>query len=364
MNFFETFISFEAVELVNDCMKSRRLSAGKKAAEFEQLLHTVFGLENVVTVNSGTSALHLALVLAGVQTGDEVILPAQTFIATGEAVLYVGAKPVFCDIDPRDGCISIDSVKTKITGKTKAIMCVDWAGYPCDLEELMAIGKIYGIPIIEDAAHSIGATYKHRQVGCIADYTCFSFQAIKHLTTGDGGAICCKNLKDVLKARNLRWFDIDRDHSNADILGERVYDAQHVGYKYHMNDFSACMGLGNLPYIKNNLLKVREIAACYDKAFGEIEKIQLMDYKSDRTSSYWLYPMLVKDRERFIAKLKDKGIPASVVHLGIDKYSIFGGKKTLRGQREFDANQIHIPINYNLTFNEVELIIDTVRGGW
>jgi len=363
MNFFETFISNEAIEMVNECMKCGRISAGKMAEKFEDNLVESLGISNPVTVNSGTSALHLALILAGVNPGDEVILPAQTFIATGLAILYAGATPVFCDINPHDGCIDVNDVRKKITKKTKSIMCVDWAGYPCDLNTLMHFGDKYGIKIIEDAAHSIGATYNNRPVGSIADYTCFSFQAIKHLTTGDGGAVCCLNPKDVITAKKLRWFDICREHSNTDILGERIYDAKEIGFKYHMNDLSACMGIGNLPYLNRNLQIVRETAKNYNNAFKNLSHIKLMDYKDDRLSSYWLYPVQVSDRERFMTHLKSKGIVTSVVHLGIDKNSIFGGKQeNLLGQRFFDANQVHIPINYNLTNCDISNIIDTIQN--
>ena len=365
MNFFETFVSKEAIKLVNDCMETERLSAGKMADQFERDLITTLGVSNPVTVNSGTSALHLALVLAGVKPGDEVLLPAQTFLATGTAILYAGAIPVFCDINPDDGCISVDDVRKKITKKTKAIMCVDWAGYPCDLSALMYFSYVYGIKVIEDAAHSIGAIYRDKPVGSWADFTCFSFQAIKHLTTGDGGAVCCLDPDDVVKARNLRWFDIDREHSNADILGEMVYDATHLGFKYHMNDFAASMGIGNLPHLKENLTRTRAIAGWYNEQLKDVQDIQLMKYDADRTSSYWLYPIRVQNRERFIALLKANGIPTSVVHLGIDKNSIFGGKQeSLIGQRFFDKYQVHLPINYKLTFEDIHNIVTTIKKGW
>jgi perosamine synthetase len=246
-----------------------------------------------------------------------------------------------------------------------AIVAVHWAGYPCDMDGLLELGQKHNIKIIEDAAHALNATYKGSPIGSISDFTCFSFQAIKHLTTGDGGAICCKNPKDATVAKNLRWFDIDRNNSQADILGERVYDATHTGYKYHMNDFAACMGIGNLRRVRDNITKVREIAARYNDELKDVAGVTLMDYKPDRQSSYWLYPMIVENRVRFIQKLKEAGIPTSVVHVGIDKNSIFGIKReSLVNQRFFDQNQIHIPINFKLTSEEVSHIIATIKGGW
>src|SRR5262249_43887055 len=158
---------------------------------FEQELATTLGLIRPVAVNSGTSALHLALEVAGVGSGDEVILPAQTFVASGLSILMCDAAPVFADIQPFTGNIDPGSVRAKITARTKAIMPVHWGGYPCDMDEINAIARGHDLAVIEDAAHALGAIYKGRPVGALSRFTAFSFQAIKHLTTGDGGALCC-----------------------------------------------------------------------------------------------------------------------------------------------------------------------------
>ncbi|MEM3101651.1 MAG: DegT/DnrJ/EryC1/StrS family aminotransferase, partial [Candidatus Nitrosotenuis sp.] len=263
MEFFNTHISEKSIRLVNEVLRSGFISAGRMADEFEKELSRRLGLVNPVTVNSGTSALYLALALAGVKPGDEVIVPAQTFIATGLVVLMHYAKPVFADIQYETGNIDPNSIREKITERTKAIIPVHWGGYPCDMDEINEIAKEHNLAVIDDAAHALGATYKGKPVGSISRFTAFSFQAIKHLTTGDGGALCCLNEDDYQEAKKRRWFDIDRENAKPSILGEREYDATHVGYKLHMNDISAAIGLGNLEDFHLSLKRRREIADYY-----------------------------------------------------------------------------------------------------
>jgi len=361
IEFFNTTIAPTAVDAVTKTLQSTRISAGAKADMFEQHLAN-HGIANPVTVNSGTVTMHLALLAAGVGPGDEVIIPAQTFIATGMAVLYVGATPVFADINLYDGNISVDSIISKITTKTKAIIPVHWAGYPCDLQKINFIAKNHNIVVIEDAAHAFGSMYKGSPIGSISQFTSFSFQAIKHLTTGDGGALCCLNASDAKLVKRLRWFDIDRENTHTGFLGERIYDAVNIGYKYHMNDIAATLGIENLKFIDTRLDRIRNIAEKYEDELKNISYIKLMQYQLDRQSSYWLFPMLVEDRDKFINHMNKHRIPVSVVHQGIDNNTIFGGTRNdLPNQRLFDAQQIHIPIHDGLTDKQVELIIKTIK---
>lgn len=361
IEFFNTTIVPSAIDLVNETLISTRISAGSKCDLFEKNLSS-YGLLNPITLNSGTVTMHLALIASGVGPGDEVIIPAQTFIATGMAVLYVGAKPVFADINLYDGNISTESILKKITSKTKAIIPVHWGGYPCDMDVINDIAKTYNLSVIEDAAHAFGSKYKNKLIGGISRFTSFSFQAIKHLTTGDGGSLCCKNIEDYNLVKKLRWFDIDRDNSSVGFLGEREYDAVNIGYKYHMNDIAASIGLENLKYIDDKLNKIKNISKIYNSELKNLSGIDLMTYNLDRESSYWLYPLLVNNRDLFIKKMRDNKIPVSVVHQGIDKNTIFGNdNKDLKNQRLFDQKQIHIPIHDNLNENQIDLIINTIK---
>ena len=365
MDFFNTYISNKSIQLATDVLKSTWVSAGKVADMFEKELENQLGLVNPVTVNSGTSALYLAMAVAGIKPGDEVIIPAQTFIATGLAVLMHHARPVFADIQYETANIDPESIKQKISDKTKAIIPVHWAGYPCDLDEINTIAREHHLSVIEDAAHALGAIYKGKPVGSISRFTAFSFQAIKHLTTGDGGALCCLNEEDYYQTKRRRWFDIDRDNSKQSLLGEREYDAVNVGYKFHMNDLAAAIGLGNMEDFQLNLERRRDIAAHYRNELKNVPGLELLDYKDDRESAYWLFTVLVERREEFIRALASKGVPVSVVHLRIDKNSVFGGiNRNLKGQEKFNEHQAAIPVHESLTDEDVSIILNCIREGW
>jgi len=365
VDFYTTTITESAKKRILQVLNSTYLSAGKVSDEFEIGLTKTLGLFNPVSVNSGTSALHLGLVVAGVSQGDEVILPPQTFVASGLAIIMAGAKPVFADIQYETGNIDPESIKQKITKKTKAIMPVHWAGYPCDLDEINEIATNHNLAVIEDAAHALGATYKGRPIGCISNFTAFSFQAIKHLTTGDGGALCCLEADHHREARNRRWFGIDREASKPSILGERVFNIEKVGFKYHMNDLAASVGLGNLQEFPDRLNRIHEIASIYRKELRNIPGLNLLEYKEDRESSYWLFTIHIENRLDFIKKMKTVNIPVSVVHQRIDRYSVLGIKTPgLINQEKFDEDQIAIPIHSALSEEDIYRVINTIKSGW
>jgi perosamine synthetase len=365
ISIFNTFIHPESKKIITEVLDSTFLSEGETVAQFEQKLTTDLYLCNCVALNSGTSALHLALALANVGKGDEVILPAQTFIATGLVILQQGATPVFADIEHATGNISVESIKKKITAKTKAIMPVHWGGYPCDMDEIGLLAQKSELVVIEDAAHAIGAMYKKRSIGTLSDFTCFSFQAIKHLTTGDGGALCMRRDVDFQNAKSKRWFGINRDHSPINELGERGYNIADIGYKYHMNNYAAALGLANLNGFKERLQKRMAVANYYRNELKKISGIKLFDYKSDRQSAYWLFGFHVEKRLDFVRALKEKGIAASVVHQRIDRNAVFGGiRKDLTQQALFDETQVHIPIHDEIDFEKAAYIVETIKTGW
>ena len=365
MNFFHTHISPRVVELVAEVLRSGFVSEGTRVKQFEEELAEGLGLVRPVAVNSGTSALHLGLVVAGVCEGDEVILPAQTFVASGLSILMCGATPVFADIQPSTGTLDPFAVRAKITPRTKAIMPVHWGGYPCDMDEINTIAREHGLAVIEDAAHALGATYKGRPVGSLSRFTAFSFQAIKHVTTGDGGALCCLEERDHEEARRRRWYGIDRARDLATILGEREYDLESLGFKYHLNDVAAAIGLGNLQDFPRNLARHRAIAARYRTGLQHVPGLTRLDYRSDREGSWWMFTVLVERREDFIRALKDRGVPASVVHRRIDRNSVLGGiRPELHNQTYFDNHQVALPIHVGCTDDDISLVIDAVKRGW
>lgn len=371
MEFFDTTITNDAKERVLHCLNSGYISEGELVREFESKLESLFRYRGVA-VNSCTSALHLALILSGVKHGDEVILPAQTFVATGMAILYCGATPVFADIDKDTGNVSVDSVSSKITSKTKAIICVSWGGNPCELYELEKICKMYGLKLIQDNAQALGATYKGMPISDFGDFSCFSFQAIKHLTTGDGGLLVCRNPDDYGRARRLRWFGIDREINKIGYLGERQYNLEEIGYKYHMNDLSAAVGIGNFQDLLERMVHQDVIADFYDKEVpylfsGGNDIYSPNTYKVSRFSgsANWLYTVLVNKRDQFIYMMQKKGIPVSVVHVGIDCNNVFGIRnRNLSNQRYWDEHHICLPCHSGLTDEDVQKVCDAIRGGW
>lgn len=364
MNFFEVYIDDYAKNLVMECLDTGWISEGRRVGQFEELLQNQ-GFINPVTVNSGTSALHLALAVAGVGRGDEVIIPSQTFVATGLAVLMTGARPVFADVDLKTGNILPSSVRKMITSKTKAIVPVHWGGYPCEMDELYAISDENNLFILEDAAHALGAKYKGKFIGSISRFTAFSFQAIKHCTTGDGGAICCLSDDDAEKARTLRWFGIDRKKSEPSSLGERQFDIDTLGYKYHMNDIAASIGIGNLGSFDSRLKQHREIGKFYREELKEISGVTLFDCRNENEHAFWFFSFLVENRIDFMRMMTEKKIPVSVIHQAIHKYSIFNDCKIdLENQRIFDNMHVAIPIHSKLTSEEIEKIVEVIKGGW
>ncbi len=210
-----------------------------------------------------------------------------------------------------------------------------------------------------------GATYQGKPIGAISRFACFSFQAIKHLTTGDGGALCCLNAEDERRARTRRWFAIDRDHSPPSFLGERVYDAAEAGYKYHLNDLGAAIGLGNLEVFPQVLARLRALASRYRAALAGHPGITLLENRTDRESACWLFTLLAERRDDFLRALQGRGVPASVFHQRIDRHSVFGGRRDyLPNMARFDAAQAALPLHAGLTDEEADRVLSAVRAGW
>lgn len=362
---FSTFVHPSAARRVGKVLASTYLSEGKLVQEFEARLSAELGMRHPAALNSGTSALHLALECAGIGAGDEVILAPQTFIASALTVVQVGARPVFADIQYETGNIDPADIEHRITERTKAIMAVHWGGYPCDLAEIQAIADKHGLMVIEDAAHSPGASYRGQAIGAISDFTCFSFQAIKHLTTGDGGALCARAPEMAREVFRRRWFGIDRASSPVNELGEREYDLTDVGYKYHLSDYAAALGLANLDGFSERMTARRARVQQYRDGLRQVPGLTHFVHQPDRESAYWLFGFHVENRLDFIRALRARGIASSVVHDGIDRNALFGGKRPeLTQQRRFDDTQIHVPLHDALTAEQVAYVVAVIKQGW
>lgn len=334
------------------------IAEGEKVKEFERLFAEYVGNKYCLTVNSGTSALHLALVLAGVDHGDEVISTALTAEPTNTAILQTGAKIVWADIDPINGTIATQSVRARITSKTKAIMVVHYAGMVANLKELTKISKEFNIPIIEDAAHALGAKYCNSMIGSISDYTIFSFQAIKHITTVDGGMLAVKDENNYKQGRIKRWFGIDKEKSRLD------NNITELGYKYHMNNVNATIGIVQMKTIDSVVGKYISNGKFFDQQLKNVDGIELMEYYDDTEPSYWLYTLKVDRRDDFVRCLESKGIASSVLHRRNDYHQIFGSGGELPELEKFYSEMVHFGCGWWLTEPDREFVIKVIKEGW
>jgi dTDP-4-amino-4,6-dideoxygalactose transaminase len=341
------------------------IGQGQKVVEFEKELSLVFSNDKVLSLSSGTHGLSLALRLAGVGVGDEVITTPLTCTATNMPILQAGADIVWADVK-EDFNIDPESIEDLITEKTKAIIVVHWGGYPCDMKKIYAIvRKHIGLKIIEDCAHAYGSSYLGHPMGdCYySDYAMFSFQAIKHLTTVDGGALCCKFERDYKRGKLLRWYGIDREGPRSDFRCED--DIAEWGYKFHMNDVCATIGIENMDFAQENVFIAMSNAAFYDKELSGLNGIEITQIETDRVSSSWLYTMLVENRSDFTHMMGSKGISVSRVHERNDKHTCFAKyQRELPGLESIIDKMICIPVGFWVTQEDRRYIVETIKSGW
>lgn len=338
---------------------SGHVAEGEEVKKFEEDFGRYIHNPNVISLNSGTAALHTALILAGVKRGDEVISTPITAEPTNMAIMHSGATIVWADVDINNGNISPNSVRQKIAPKTKAIMAVDYSGIPVDLTQLTEISEEFNIPIIEDAAHALGAKYDGKMIGNHSDFVIFSFQAIKHLTTVDGGMLACKSKELCEKGRLVKWFGIDRTLPRTEL------DIELVGYKYHMNNVNAVIGQVQLNYISERIRRYIENGRYFDKELSDIPGLELLKFRKEAEPSYWLYTLNVERRDRFIRYLSENGIAAEIVHQRNDVNSVFSQFKThLPGVDAFYEKMVHTPCGWWVTEEDREHIVETIRKGW
>lgn len=362
---FHPHISDKARQYVNDTLHTRWIGQGPKVDKFEQEFSKKFGNGNVsLTCGSGTDALHLSYLLANLKPGDEVITPLFTCTATNIPFLYMGVKIVFADVQP--GTLNIDPnhVRKLVNSKTKAIVCVHYGGLPCDMDELQKIATEWNIPIIEDAAHAVGATYKGKHIGSISDFTMFSFQAIKHITTGDGGMVTFKDNGELLeRGKRLRWFGIDRSAKQKGIWENDIKD---IGYKYQMNDISAAMGLAALEEFDDVLKLRKELFAKYEQLLNGIPGLNFIGggYE-DREHAAWMCTVTVENRDGLSKKLRENNIESAQVHYRNDRYSIFGGRKTeFPNMDAIEDKYLVLPLHTKMSINDVEKVCNVIKNGW
>jgi len=379
-----------AAEEVTKVINSGYIGQGPKVNELEEMMKTHFNHDYVSTVNAGTSALHLALHLLkkpstnqvvyegvigydskwpGLEDGDEVLATPLTCTASNWPVLANNLKIKWVDIDPETLNMDLDDLARKITPKTKVIMLVHWGGYPNDLDKIKEIQekaqRMYGFKpsVIEDGAHSFGSTYKGKNIGTHGNLTMFSLQAIKHITSIDGGLLLSPHKKLNDRARLIRWYGIDRDGDRKDFRCEA--DIEEWGYKFHMNDVCATVGIENLKHADEIIEKHKSNAKFYDENLKDIKGLTLLKREDGFDSSFWIYSVLVDNKDLFYKHMGNHGIAVSQVHERNDKHTCV---------REFVCNlpnldktigkMVSIPVGWWVTTEDRQYIVDTIKKGW
>ena len=338
---------------------SGQIGDGEIVKQFEMEFGRFIGNPHALAVSSGTAALHVGLLLAGVGPGDEVISTPMTAEPTNMAVLHTGATLVWADVDADSGNMSPESLVRKITPRTKAIVVVHYAGVPVRLKEIAAIAASHGVPIVEDAAHALGARYDGAKIGNHSEYVIFSFQAIKHMTTGDGGMLLCRREQDLPHGRRLRWFGIDRAQPRTTV------NVEHVGYKYNTNNVTAAFGLAQLDTIEPVIQRHMDNGDFFERTFAGVSGLRVCSYDSVARPAHWLYTVLAERRDDLARWLTERGVDCSLVHRRNDLHPVFASARCeLPVLVAYSSRMLHIPCGWWVGDEDREYIADCIRAGW
>jgi len=362
IKFSKTNITKKDIYLVGKIIKSGWLTHGKYTALFEEQVSKYTKAKYAISVSSCTAGLHISCLASGFKKNDEVIVPAQTHTATAHAVEYTGAKVIFTDVDYPSGIINLSEIKKKISKKTKGLIVVHMAGYPCDMRRIVNFCKKKNIKVIEDCAHGLGTYSNNKHVGNLGVSGSFSFYPTKQITTGEGGIVITNNKKFYKEIKKLKAFGIDKDIKDRKKQGE--YDVGALGYNYRMTDFQAALGYRQILNYKENLKQRHKIAKRYIKNFAKIEQITHMPYSKD--CSFFVFQIFIKDRDKLLKRLKDEKIGVSVHYANpLPKMSYYKKKYHLNMSNFKNAviygkTNISLPVYPKLKMLEVDRICKTI----
>ena len=344
---------------LEEVLYSGQISESEPVAEFERGFGKLVGNPQCLSFYSGTAALHTALVLAGIQAGDEVITTAMTAEPTNMAILQAGARVVWADVDPNNGNLTAESIARALTPRTRAIMLVHYGGIPAPLASIRALAATHRLPIIEDAAHALGARYAGDPIGTHSEFVMFSLQAIKHMTTVDGGMLTVRDAALLPRGRRLRWFGIDRAEPRLEV------EVAEVGYKYHMNNVTATIGLVQLAHIAPILQRYRDNGRYFDSALANIMGLETCRWEAGAEPAYWFYTVLCDDREGLARHLSAHGIGNSQAHKRNDRHRVFGAAHpALPGLDAFYSRMLHLPCGWWVDDAARDYIVETIKRGW
>jgi perosamine synthetase len=356
----------EELAEVKNVFDSGWLGLGANVLAFENELAEFFHAKHVVCTNTGTTALHLALDALGIKRGDEVIAPSFTFVASAQAITSTGASPVFCDINPDDLNIDVRDAAKKITRKTKAIIPVHYRGFPCDMDEIKALAEDHDLLVIEDAAHAFGSSYKGKKIGSFNDVACFSFDPIKNITCGEGGAVVFQDSSLLERVQQKRILGIDKDTWSR-YRNERswFYDVVTHGYRYHMSNISAAIGLVQLK--KFDAMNRRKIAVAkrYDEAFGKLPELQLLRTNNYSGIGLFVYIFRVlKGRNELMDHLTQHGVGSGIHYIPSHLFTYYHRKGLrLPVTEKIYGEILTLPLFPGISDEQVDRVIDAVQSG-
>lgn len=357
VHLFKAHLDVEmAMKQIQETLESGFLNEGEQVTKLTEEMKSLLRSDQLILVNSCTSALTMALLLAGVQAGDDVVSTSMTCVATNMPIKHVGANIKWADVDSECGMVTAETIERALTEKTKAVMVVLWAGNPFNLDEIQNLCREKNVKLILDAAHSFMAKYDNKPIHAFGDFTCYSFQAIKHVTTGDGGALICSKSEDHLQSKKMKWFGLDRDRAKdekGNWKGQQWdVDILDVGYKFNMNNISAAIGLSQIRHIEKIIKKHRTNSESYDELFQSTDLIKPIKKDPKADGSSWVYTVVLHDkiaskRDQILKLLNDEGIRAGVVHIPNHGYSVFQNEhRNLPGVDRFFSRQFSLPCGW------------------
>lgn len=359
------WIDNKDIKEVVKVLKGDWLTQGSKVEEFEKAVAKYCGAKYAVAVSSGTAALHLAYIVAGIKPGDEIITTPLTFSATANMAVIMGAKPVLVDIDEETLNIDPKLIERAITGKTKAIVPVDFSGQSCDYDEIKEIADKHKLLIIEDAAHALGSLYKGKRIGGFADMTILSFHPVKTITTGEGGMVLTNNAQFFEKLKKLRHHGITKNPEK----GKWYYEVENPGYNYRITDFQCALGISQFKKLDKFIKLRRKIAEKYNKAFQDLNGIKILEERGYSKSAWHIYPVQITkaDRRKVFEELQKAGIGVQVHYMPLHMHPFyekkFGYKKGdfLNAEKYYEG-AISLPLYPKMSDADINKVIKTVKN--
>jgi perosamine synthetase len=363
-------ISEDDIQAVVDVLRSDWLTTGPNVAAFEEQIAAATGARHAIAVSSGTAALHAAMAAIDIQPGDEVIVTALTFAASANCVLYRGGTPVFADVDPATLMLDPASAAARITQKTRAIVAVDYAGHPADYDALRQLANDHNLILVDDACHAIGAQMDGTLVGSLADLNCFSFHPVKHITTGEGGAITTDNDQWADAMRHFRNHGITTDHHQREESGSWFYEMVDLGFNYRITDFQCALGSQQITRLPEFIQKRQALAATYDAAFADRDEITVPEVRANVSHAYHLYPILLNlhafsaDRRQIFEALRAEGIGVNVHYIPVYWHPYYQERGYAKGlcpvAEDAYERLLSLPIFPEMTLSDVEDVLAAV----